>query len=575
MKITSSLKIDLSERVVLAPIHAVQCDANTRAVAVTLTAGGVAWEPPAGVKVSVAFKKPDGKKGWYDKLPDGSSACSVSGNAVTAILAPEVLTVAGKVDAAIVFQDKNLNQLATFGFAILVEPNPAAGREISNDYYKYSTMEDISEAVDAMLDSLEDTKAEIGQLITQSSEAVSRAEQAAGPAIVCEASGAMIAVADSSDRLMQGLTLYGKTTQDGTPTPDAPVALESVGASGAINTTVAGKNRLPPSSASNGNFKADGKGGYTATDASGTIKIGEVTLEAGKTYTLSASAKSGVKKPCVMIRKPDGLTNIKTNYSNASLPVTYTSPETQTVAIVLQTMDVNGKCTSGETFYIQLEIGPTATAFEMYKEPQILTANTPNGLPGIPVTNGGNYTDENGKRWVCDEIDFVRGVYVQRCAKYVLDGALAPISVTVNDHGIANINFRHPFGVNMNYNTKSMCNRLSLQNSLISTTSTEGYIISASNSVYIRLDSARCSTVEEANAYLANNPIEFLYVLETPNETPLSAEELSQFAALHTNKPNTTVLNDSGAGMKLSYVADTKTYIDQKLAAISAAVLNK
>ena len=34
---------------------------------------------------------------------------------------------------------------------------------------------------------------------------------------------------------------------------------------------------------------------------------------------------------------------------------------------------------------------------------------TPNGLPGIPVTSGGNYTDPTGRQWVCDEVDFGEG----------------------------------------------------------------------------------------------------------------------------------------------------------------------
>ena len=45
---------------------------------------------------------------------------------------------------------------------------------------------------------------------------------------------------------------------------------------------------------------------------------------------------------------------------------------------------------------------------------QTLTIPTPTGLPGIPVTSGGNYTDENGQQWVCDELDLERGVKVQR-----------------------------------------------------------------------------------------------------------------------------------------------------------------
>ena len=53
---------------------------------------------------------------------------------------------------------------------------------------------------------------------------------------------------------------------------------------------------------------------------------------------------------------------------------------------------------------------------------QTLTLPTPNGLPGIPVTSGGNYTDPQGQQWVCDEVDLERGVKVQRVYKVDVDG---------------------------------------------------------------------------------------------------------------------------------------------------------
>lgn len=72
-------------------------------------------------------------------------------------------------------------------------------------------------------------------------------------------------------------------------------------------------------------------------------------------------------------------------------------------------------------FYdIQLELGSTVTSYEPYRE-QLLTLPTPTGLPGIPVTSGGNYTDENGQQWVCDEVDLERGVRVQRVDKAAFD----------------------------------------------------------------------------------------------------------------------------------------------------------
>ena len=59
----------------------------------------------------------------------------------------------------------------------------------------------------------------------------------------------------------------------------------------------------------------------------------------------------------------------------------------------------------------------TVTIGDGADERQTITLQTPNGLPGIPVTSGGNYTDENGQQWVCDEVDLERGVKVQRVDK--------------------------------------------------------------------------------------------------------------------------------------------------------------
>ena len=52
---------------------------------------------------------------------------------------------------------------------------------------------------------------------------------------------------------------------------------------------------------------------------------------------------------------------------------------------------------------------------------QTITLPTHNGLPGIPVTSGGNYTDPTGRQWVCDEVDLERGVKVQRVDKAAFD----------------------------------------------------------------------------------------------------------------------------------------------------------
>jgi hypothetical protein len=130
-------------------VPAVQGEANTRVLEVALYDNGIAWEPKDGTTAAVAFQKPDGTKGLYDKLPNGDAATVITGSTVTATLAPQVLTCAGVVTASIVFYDADQDALATFPFTIKVEKNPAAGEQISYDYYNPSIF-DMDAAVKAL-----------------------------------------------------------------------------------------------------------------------------------------------------------------------------------------------------------------------------------------------------------------------------------------------------------------------------------------------------------------------------------------------------------------------------------------
>ena len=64
-----------------------------------------------------------------------------------------------------------------------------------------------------------------------------------------------------------------------------------------------------------------------------------------------------------------------------------------------------------------------------------------------------------------------------------------------------------------------------------------------------------------------------VYALPKPVETPLDQETLTAYAALHTYKPYTVVSNNAGAGMLVEYVADTKTYIDNRITELRNAVI--
>lgn len=82
-------------------------------------------------------------------------------------------------------------------------------------------------------------------------------------------------------------------------------------------------------------------------------------------------------------------------------------------------------------------------------------------------------------------------------------------------------------------------------------------------------------TLNELNEYLADIEIAIIAQLEEPIVTELSSDEVQKILALHTNKPNTTIWNDQNADMQITYAADTKTYIDNKMAELQALLLEK
>lgn len=226
----------------------------------------------------------------------------------------------------------------------------------------------------------------------------------------------------------------------------------------------------------------------------------------------------------------------------------------------------------------------TATVSDGADQSQSLTISTPNGLPGIPVDSGGNFTDESGQQWVCDEVDFARGVYVQRVKKFVLTNNLSIESMAryVSTEMLDTV---QPFRV---YSWIDMIKKLS---SMMSENFECAYSWNKPlelawtvedtvdfNVLNERLGISKETTANDAVAalkvWLADNPVTFLCQLATPIETPLSAEELADYAALRSYNGTTIVSTEVPvAGLSVRYVADAQKYIDNKLNTINTQLL--
>ena len=178
---------------------------------------------------------------------------------------------------------------------------------------------------------------------------------------------------------------------------------------------------------------------------------------------------------------------------------------------------------------------------------QTLTLPTPTGLPGIPVTSGGNYTDQNGQQWVCDEVDLERGVKVQRVN--AVDLSTCVITGTTNLTATKRLSIRLPLK-GKDYQVKALCNRLP-------------YLVSfTSDTIHFYVDTNNAQVFISIGA---KNPEEgeyiLFYALATPIETPLTPAEIAAYKALTTYAPDTVVQASDGAGIKLDYQRDVNLVV--------------
>lgn len=229
---------------------------------------------------------------------------------------------------------------------------------------------------------------------------------------------------------MQGLSVYGKSTQ----------------------VTTTGAQLLPPQLASavmqdGVTFEplADGRLHVYGTATQETKVTGTtlVSLSAG-TYTLDVDVNVDSAALRVCMSTFEGVPYLDVQDGNSSSTQTLAEPiqvgllvrvyNGQTVDVVLSPMLCSGSKARPWEPYTGGAPSPSpdypqdintagasgsipVTVSDGADQSQQLIIPTPNGLPGIPVDSGWNYTDADGQQWVCDEVDFARGVHVQRVQK--------------------------------------------------------------------------------------------------------------------------------------------------------------
>ena len=366
------------------------------------------------------------------------------------------------------------------------------------------------------------------------------------PAIVCTSTGAAIEISDSSESALVAFNIYGKSTQNGTPTPNAPVDIVSVGDDGGVTTIIYGKNMV---GLENGGYANASGIAYEMASYQRTTKF---HLPKGTKVVWSDS--SGTTPTDVLQWKENGEYIGSYSYENGGFEAA--SADAYWLAINYY-LGSRAKLT-----WCQLELGTASTSFEKFTTPKSINLN--NILRAIPVTDSSlaTYTDVNGKMWCADEIDLERGVYVQRLVKMELTGTEEWGNTSDNEFR-ANITSALPNtyfdGVWCTHYRQADKGVRNVHGTIIRGIS--GYQIFICDNTFGNDVAAFAGALAEK--YKNGNPVTVYCRRATPIETPLTSEQIAQYHALKTNYPSTTILNDENAFMKVGYRADTKKFIER------------
>ena len=391
-----------------------------------------------------------------------------------------------------------------------------------------------AEDADNTANSIKDSMAQI----SENKEAVSQLKEDTAAlkkrqnVLVGSETGNPVSCNDAYSAPLCGLTVYGNSTQDGTPSPDNPVPIVSAGDDGSVAVKVTGKNRMPTN----------------------LMLSEEVDCFIEKNTMVHLTFKDGI------ISRGGNLLFIGENNEEMWFAIDAGVTEVHR-SLMITAIKYRYLILDMASENVCLTWNASSPDYEPYRE-QLLTLPTPNGLPGIPVTSGGNYTDQNGQQWICDEVDLERGVKVQRVTTIVFsDGTKFTLRTTSTStkfrfstaaDGLKTANLTTA-------DSSAFCSALALGKQGSTWTIPNTFTIDADGRLYVRFENI--NSLYELQQYLQRTPMSLTAILATPIETPLSPAEIAAYKALTAYAPDTVVQASDGAGIKLDYQRDVNLVV--------------
>ncbi len=415
-------------------------------------------------------------------------------------------------------------------------------------------------AVNQARDTTDEAKRVQREIENQWGNAIERIEAEAdkfAPPIIPELTGLAIVATDSADRPLRGLTVYGKTTQDGTPGEDAPVEMHSVGDAGEVTVSVLAG--LPEGGTDRIAIIRQPRDVTATVDSAATFRV--FAIGRGLTYQWEYMTIGST------IWKNNSMTGNNTDTLTFSAKAYHDGYKYRCLIT-----DASGNTV--RTDEVTLTIGEASGSGNAAADTQDAAISIADGLRGVPDAAGkSTYTDADGQGWIADTIEYdVRtgtAQLVRRVGSVTFDGNAGEewaLDTQNNPYLAIAVQGKAPGG--------GLCTHYS-RAEIEPGTSQTGFSAAASgDKIVFRPADFATITVDAWRARLNASPVTVLYALAVPETTPITGDELTAISALRSRYPATTIYNDAEAQMAARYVADTKNYVDRRIEQMMDALVS-
>lgn len=372
--------------------------------------------------------------------------------------------------------------------------------------------------------------------------------------------GDIVSVADASDKRVDEISVYGRSSQSNVPTMTVPVDIVNTFDNLTASIYVSNKNLLatPYTKYSPLILTAD-KDDYNEY----TPRYPFYVIE-GQTYTFSfesdgdAGGTSGTDTvQAGLLDVTNGIHYMTTENKN----LTFTAKKTGKCSF---RCDVNKNGCTHRFWNFQVEVGDVKTEYvEGNKQSIEIALSEP--LRCIPVKSGGNYTNDMGQQYLADVICVKDGqIGVLRYINYVRLTSSGFIIFKEYDSG-DKISFQKSLG-NGYYNEDGMCTHFEFSHSYNINT----MWLADTRVIFTVASDYNLDTFKD---FLDNNEV---YLAVTCKNNPtfevFDDNTQSKIKSIATYYGITNVCNNEGAYTKLNYVTDTKLYIDNKINELAKAI---